>query len=107
MIFERMVAISPDHPSLPGHFPGHPVVPGVVLLNEIVETLRGMVGQPIVVTGIPSVKFVSPLKPGEALTIRLEQEEAGQALFRCQAGSRLVASGRLTFTMSQEKQDGS
>jgi 3-hydroxyacyl-[acyl-carrier-protein] dehydratase len=107
MSFERMVAISPDHPSLPGHFPGHPVVPGVVLLNEIIETLRGMVGQPVLVTGMPSVKFVSPLKPGEALTIHIEQEEAGQALFKCQVGRRLVASGMLTFTMSHGEQGGS
>jgi len=107
MTFERMVAISPDHPSLPGHFPGHPVVPGVVLLNEIIETLRRMVHQPVVVTGMPSVKFVSPLKPGEALTIHIEQEEAGHALFRCQVRMRLVASGRLTFTMSHGEQGSS
>ncbi len=107
MTFERMVAISPAHPALPGHFPGHPVVPGVVLLNEIVETLRGMVRQPVVVTGMPSVKFVSPLKPGEALTIHIEQEEPGHALFRCQVEMRLVASGRLTFTMTHGEQGGS
>jgi len=82
-------------------------VPGVLILNEIVETLRGMLRQPVVVTGMPSVKFVSPLKPGEALTIRMEQEEAGEALFRCQVGTRLVASGRMTFTMSHGNEGGS
>ena len=32
--------ISADHPSLPGHFPGHPIVPGVVLLDRVLEAIE-------------------------------------------------------------------
>ena len=32
--------IPDDHPSLPGHFPGHPVVPGVVLLDRVLQAIE-------------------------------------------------------------------
>ena len=61
MMHERVLSIDYDHPSLAGHFPGHPVVPGVVLLNEVLDTLRHGSAAPLVVTGLPMVKFSSPL----------------------------------------------
>ena len=36
--------IDPDHPCLPGHFPGRPVVPGVVVLDRVVEALEATHG---------------------------------------------------------------
>ena len=32
--------VAPDHPSLPGHFPGRPLVPGVVLLDRVLEAIE-------------------------------------------------------------------
>ena len=98
MAHERVVVIQPDHPSLPGHFPGYPVVPGVVLLNEVMDSLYQLSEQPARVTGLPMVKFASPLKPGEAVTIRMEEDGPNSAMFRCHVGARLVASGSLQFT---------
>ena len=106
MISERVVAIGPDHPSLPGHFPGHPVVPGVVLLNEVLDSLRQAIPEPVVVTGLPAVKFLTPLKHGEALTIHIEQETPGHAVFRCHAGTRLVASGSVDYKTALLSQMG-
>ena len=42
MKHERVVSIGPDHPALRGHFPGHPVVPGVLVMDEVIETLPGV-----------------------------------------------------------------
>lgn len=92
MAHERTVSIGHDHPSLAGHFPGHPVVPGVVLLSEVIETLRRSSGVPSV-TGLPMVKFSSPLKPGELVTIQVDQDEAALVSFSCRVGTRLIASG--------------
>ncbi|MEK6633769.1 MAG: hypothetical protein AABY94_10635 [Nitrospirota bacterium] len=95
MKHERVVSISLDHPALPGHFPGHPVVPGVVILDEVIETLRLQAGQALVVTGLPSVKLSSPLLPGQLLTIEIEQDEADTAVFTCRVDQRVVAAGSI------------
>src|SRR3954469_6050748 len=51
------------HPSLPGHFPGHPVVPGVLLLDNVLGALEESTGHAI--TRLQQVRFVSALFPGE------------------------------------------
>lgn len=102
MASERVVIIGSDHPSLAGHFPGHPVVPGVVILNEVVESIRQAHPRGLVLTGLPSAKLSSPLKPGETLTIRVEGGEAGRATFTCHVESRLVASGTVEFQSDTE-----
>jgi 3-hydroxymyristoyl/3-hydroxydecanoyl-(acyl carrier protein) dehydratase len=99
MSFERMLTIANDHPALAGHFPGHPVVPGVLVLDEVIETLRHRYGQDLVVTGLPAVKLSSPLKPEEPLMITIEPEDPNTAAFTCRTGDRLVASGSIRFRM--------
>ena len=104
MVHERMLSIGHDHPALAGHFPGYPVVPGVVLLNEVLETLRRGSTASLVVTGLPIVKFSSPLRPGEVVKIHVDEEGAGQATFSCQVDARLIASGAIEFTLGTEAQ---
>lgn len=98
MVHERLVSISQDHPSLAGHFPGHPIVPGVVLLNEVLETLRRGSPSPLVMKGLPVIKFLSPLRPGEVVTIRVDEDTVALATFSCQVNGRIVASGTIAFT---------
>jgi 3-hydroxymyristoyl/3-hydroxydecanoyl-(acyl carrier protein) dehydratase len=75
----------------------------VVVLNEVLDTLRGSAAS-LRVTGLPMVKFSSPLKPGEAVTIRVVDEGAGRATFSCHVDARLVASGAIEFALSSETQ---
>ena len=98
MVYERVVSIKDDHPALAGHFPNHPVVPGVVLLAEVCETLRLGVAAPFRIIKLPVVKFSSPLKPGEALTIRVEEDDTSSAVFSCHAEGRAIASGSIEFS---------
>jgi 3-hydroxyacyl-[acyl-carrier-protein] dehydratase len=103
---ERIVTIGADHPSLAGHFPGHPVVPGVVMLGEIMNAIREMAKDKIEFVGMPSAKFMSPLNPGEPLTIRLDQQGDGATEFTCTAGSRLIASGCLQYRIIADDSTG-
>lgn len=103
MKHERVVSISPDHPALPGHFPGRPVVPAVLVLDEVIETLREQYGQALVITGLPSVKLSSPLLPGERLTIVVEQEDSETASFTGRVDNRLVAAGSIGFRLKEDR----
>lgn len=88
--------IAPDHPALAGHFPGHPVVPGVVLLDQAVMAIGAALAQPLEIFQIGTVKFLSPVSPGERVTIRHETDARGTIHFTLGAGGRTVASGTLT-----------
>ena len=79
------------HPSLPGHFPGHPIVPGVVLLDRVVEAIEAAHG-PLAAMRLPQVKFLQPLLPGETARIELDGD-APRWRFRVLRGDTLLASG--------------
>ena len=89
--------IPKDHPSLVGHFPNNPIVPGVVILGEVLNALRKGNGSNVKVLGVPSMKFLSPLRPGEALVILLQVESTGEATFTCTSRGRTIATGRLAY----------
>jgi len=61
------------------------------------NAIREMTKETIEFVEIPSVKFLSPLNPGEAFTIRLDQQSDGATEFTCTVGSRLIASGCLRY----------
>lgn len=76
--------IPADHPSLPGHFPGRPLVPGVVLLERVIEAVESdcralAVAPPQGSWRLPQVKFLQPLLPGETARIELERSGAGNS----------------------------
>ncbi|MEO6365047.1 MAG: hypothetical protein ABIO38_03235 [Luteimonas sp.] len=85
--------IDPDHPSLPGHFPGRPLVPGVVLLDRVIEAIESAHG-PLGALALPQVKFMQPLLPGEAARIELEGQPP-RWRFRVLRGQDLLASGEV------------
>ncbi|MDQ3040598.1 MAG: hypothetical protein M3Q13_02970 [Pseudomonadota bacterium] len=83
--------ITQDHPSLPGHFPGRPLVPGVVLLDRVLEAIEDAHG-PLGSLTLPQVKFMQSLLPGE--TARIELDGAAPRWgFRVLRGQDLLASG--------------
>ena len=94
MDFEVSRTIDATHPSLPGHFPGSPIVPGVVILDEIVAALSARRPN-ITVNSIPLVKFVAPLKPDQSFLIRFSNVDGDEIAFRCQVGNELIVDGRL------------
>lgn len=85
------------HPSLPGHFPGNPVVPGVVLLEEILTAVRAW--QPDAsIQGFQTVKFLQPITPDFHFTISLEMPAAGKICFSCSADDVLLNTGTVILS---------
>lgn len=84
------LCIEATHPSLPGHFPGQPVVPGVVLLDRVAARLqREGVGA---LARIPAVKFRAPLLPGEKAQLHIELR-GRHVRFRVMRADELLTSG--------------
>ncbi|WP_026280777.1 MULTISPECIES: hypothetical protein [unclassified Thioalkalivibrio] len=77
--------IGAEHPSLPGHFPGHPVVPGVVILDQVAAVARAHGLGPV--AALPQVKFLAPLTPEAAFRIEIDPPGRGG-----RQGFRVVAA---------------
>lgn len=86
------VRFSSDHPSAPGHFPGNPIIPGAVLLDEVLHAIAGAAGVAEATT-IRSAKFLQPVRPGDAVRIRWQADSGGQIKFEC----RLLDPERLAL----------
>jgi 3-hydroxymyristoyl/3-hydroxydecanoyl-(acyl carrier protein) dehydratase len=76
------------------------------MLGEIMGAIREMAKENIEFVGMPSAKFLSPLSPGESLTIRLDQQADGTMEFTCTTGSRLITSGCLRYRIVAEASTG-
>jgi 3-hydroxymyristoyl/3-hydroxydecanoyl-(acyl carrier protein) dehydratase len=99
------LSISPLHPAFAGHFPGTPIVPGVVLLDETLRALKRSAGFAAFHCEISITKFHSIVRPGEALTLEHEPCPDGSIRFVVRSLDRMVASGRLTFGASARSAD--
>jgi 3-hydroxymyristoyl/3-hydroxydecanoyl-(acyl carrier protein) dehydratase len=94
--------ISADHPAYAGHFPGQPILPGVVLLDAALHAIaarQGLSGA----AQLKSAKFHRPVQPGEPLTLHTTEPAAGSFRFdiRCRdrlGSERSVASGSVVFS---------
>ncbi len=94
--------VAADHPAFAGHFPGQPILPGVVLLDAALHALAAQQGMPGPLQ-LKSVKFLSPVQPGETLALHSAASPAGGFRFeiRCKDHhglERSVASGSAVFS---------
>ena len=86
-------SIPPDDPCLDGHFPGRPLVPGVVVLERVlaaVEAAHGAIGP----LRLPQVKFLRPLLPGREARIVLDGA-APRWRFEVQGDEGVLARGEI------------
>ena len=94
---ERSFDIDAAHPAFEGHFPGRPLLPGVVLLSLVLETLAGAPALRAAVGDTPvidNVKFLSPVGPGSHVVVSLRPHSRGVA-FDITVGSVTAARGLL------------
>lgn len=82
------------HPSAEGHFPGNPIIPGALLLDEALAAILGAAATPVTVR---SAKFLAPLAPGESVNLRWQHQNPTEIGFECrrETDGELVMTGRL------------
>ena len=110
-------------PHFDGHFSGHPILPGVFMVEACAQ-LVGLVAASATTVGddgttpaieylaaIERFKFLAPVRPGDRLTVRVDiGRRAGgllQARVATHVGGQLVGEGTLLVTASGETPKGS
>ncbi|HUL18036.1 MAG TPA: hypothetical protein VLV29_02125 [Steroidobacteraceae bacterium] len=89
------VTISADHPALAGHFPGVPILPGVLLLDETLRALEEAESLALTQWRIGRAKFLKPVRPGETLVVEHQRLPNGSVRFTISSAGHLVAKGML------------
>jgi 3-hydroxymyristoyl/3-hydroxydecanoyl-(acyl carrier protein) dehydratase len=86
-------SVPASHPCLPGHFPGRPVVPGVVLLDGVMEAARkaGLADG----ARLPAAKFLRPVLPEEVVEVALRRTATGRLAFTGHVEGVLAFQGEL------------
>jgi 3-hydroxyacyl-[acyl-carrier-protein] dehydratase len=96
----------------PGHFPGRPIMPGVIMVEALaqagavavlsVEENRGKLA---LFAGIDDVRFRRIVEPGDELTLTCELDAVrgpiGRGKVTAHVGDELAVRGTLTFAMAE------
>jgi 3-hydroxyacyl-[acyl-carrier-protein] dehydratase len=80
------------HPALAGHFPGNPIVPGVLILDAVISAAQAWLGADFGIDRLSFAKFLAPLYPDETARIELVLH-APRLEFSVHRGSTAIAKG--------------
>jgi len=94
-----IIKIPLAHPALAGHFPGHPIVPGVTILERVAAAFASFMSEPVRITGFQSIKFVAPLAPEQTCNVSFARKGEGQATFDVQSDAGRIVNGSLTYVL--------
>lgn len=109
---EKNVTI--NEPFFKGHFPGHPVMPGVLQLEAMAQVAGILMlkqadnsGKIAYFMAADKVKWRKPVKPGDVLQIDIELIKAGTKIGKakagCTVGGEIVSEAEITFALVDKK----
>lgn len=94
---ERSWTVPTEHPAFPGHFPGRPILPGVVLIDQATHLADGLLPAGSTIRGLGNTKFFEPVGPGTRLVFHYAPASTKALSFEVRTADRLVASGSFTL----------
>jgi 3-hydroxyacyl-[acyl-carrier-protein] dehydratase len=105
---------SPDLPLFAGHFPGYPVLPGVLIIESLAQVgavgalvAEGSEGDIPFFCGIDKARFKRQVRPGETVDLHVEvtqrSKRAGKAIGRATVDGELACQAGLFFMVVNQK----
>lgn len=91
--FVRTLRFDAAHPAFAGHFPGRPIVAGVLLLEAAADALRTWRGPPL--RQVVDAKFLAPLLPDEDAEVELVAQGVDRFRFTVRRGGDILVRGTL------------
>ncbi len=104
-----------NEPFFTGHFPGRPIMPGVLIVEAMAQTAgvlafksipEGEQKKPVLFLGLDKVRFRKPVIPGDQLRMELEVTKHRQAIWgfkgRALVEDKLVAEADLLAMLGEE-----
>ena len=102
--FEFDICVPAAHPAMPGHFPGQPIVPGVLLIDHVLAEMLRLEG--LVLIRLKHVKFSSVLLPDERAHVVCDVD-GEQATFLVsstqQCTNKIFASGKMLMRIKSNE----
>jgi len=106
--------VSANEPFFQGHFPGQPIMPGVLIVESMAQTACAMflskpelAGKIAFFMGIDEVKFRKPVIPGDVLELHVEVlragSRAGKAKGEAKVDGQTVAEATFTFALVEKQ----
>lgn len=99
---EATLRFAVDHPCGAGHFPGNPIIPGALLLDEALAAIARQLGCEEGVWQVKSAKFPQPVRPGDTVHIDYTQTPGGEIRFDCSVSGAKVLSGSASHCAAAE-----
>lgn len=96
-----LLKIPEDHPSFSGHFPGDPLLPGVVTLDLAVRAIEAATAWSLLPGQFSAVKFLAPVRPGAILSVEYERH-INTCKFAVRQQTTLVATGVAVIKLAAE-----
>lgn len=103
---EYTIRFNKSHPIFSGHFPEHPIVPGVCIVQIAEELAVRTFRHPIRFMAIHNLKFRQPITPDQYVTISIEKVEESICNVQCvlpmhdaTEGATLIVSFNAQFAM--------
>lgn len=105
--------VSSNEPFFQGHFPGHPIMPGVLIMEALAQVgavvilkMPEYAGHLALFAGLDDVKFKRQVVPGDQLRLEVElikfRKTFGVAQGKAYVGEALAAEGTLKFFLERE-----
>jgi len=93
MMTQLTLQIPVNHPTSAGHFPGNPIIPGALLLAEVLRCIEQSEGKSFVSCNVKAAKFLHPARPGDMVDIEYARSAQGTIEFQCAVAGTKVLSG--------------